>query len=209
MEDLEKYNGVNSFHPGYEMQTMKQIRLFWILFLPLLVGCAHPISKDFRNQVDPALSFNQILQSPNNYVGKKVVFGGMIVKTRNLKNVTEIEVVEKDLDCFGYPSSGDESQGRFLFRKQGYLEAEIFAKGRMVTGGGTVVETKSGKIEEVEYEFPVIEVEELKLWDAPSYGYPPYGYGPYIPGWGIYSYYPYYPYPNRFRRFYYPYPYYW
>lgn len=193
--------------------TMKQIRLFWIVLLLLLVGCAHPISKGFRNQVDPALSFSQIQQSPNDHVGKKVVLGGTIVKTRNLENVTEIEVVEKNLDCFGYPSSGDTSRGRFLFRKQGYLEAEIYTKGRMVTGGGTVVETKSGKIEDVEYEFPVIEVEELKLWDAPypGYGYPPYGYGPYIPGWGIYSYYPYYsyPYPNRFRRLYYPHPYYW
>jgi outer membrane lipoprotein len=186
---------------------LKTTLLFWMLFLPLLAGCAHPISKGFRDQVDPALSFNQILQSPNNHVGKKVVLGGMIVKTRNLQNVTEIEVVEKDLDCFGYPSDGDQSRGRFLFRKQGYLEAEIFVKGRMVTGGGTVVGTQSRKIAEVEYEYPVIEVEELTLWDTPGYRYPAYGYGPYYPGWGIYSYYPYYPYPNRFYGPYY-YPYY-
>ena len=97
-----------------------------------------------------------------------------------------------------------------MFRKQGYLEAEIFAKGRMITGGGTVVGTQSGKIGEVEYEFPVIEVEELKLWDTQDYAYPSY-YGPYMPGWGIYSYYPYYNmnpyYPNRLRRF--GHPYYW
>jgi len=189
---------------------MKQIRLLLILFLLLLASCAHPISKGLRNQVDPALSFNQIQQSPDNFVGKKVVWGGAIVATRNLKDVTEIEVVEKNLDYLGYPSSSNESQGRFLFRKQGYLEAEIFAKGRMITGGGTVVGIKSGKIGEVEYEFPVIEIEEIKLWDAPDYRYPPY-YGPYIPGWGIYSYYPYSTfnpyYPNRLRR--YDYPYYW
>ena len=181
---------------------MKPIRLLWIVFLPLLVGCVHPISKGFRDQVDPALSLTQILQSPDNYVGKKVVLGGSIVQTRNLKNMTEIEVVEKDLDCFGYPSDGDASRGRFVFRIQGYLETKIFAKDRIVTGGGTVVGTQSGRIGEAEYEYPVIEVEELKLWDAPVYRYPPYGYGAYMPGWGIYSYYPY---PNRFRRFYYPY----
>ena len=188
---------------------MKKNGLFWIVFLISLTGCAHPISKGFRNQVDPDLSLNQILQSPDSYVGKKVVLGGAIVETRNLKNVTEIEVVEKDLDCFGYPSLSDESRGRFLFRKQGYLEAQIYAKDRIVTGGGTVVGTQSGKIGEVEYEFPVIEIEELKLWDALDYRYAPYGYGPYIPGWGIYSYYPYYPYhPYRPGRFDYPYPYY-
>jgi outer membrane lipoprotein len=186
---------------------MKRIWLFWIMALPLLaVGCAHPISGKFRDQVDPDLSFTQILTSPNNYVGKKVVLGGVIVQTRNLQNVTEIEVVEKDLDCFGYPSLSDTSQGRFVFRKQGYLEAEIFSKDRIITGGGTVVGTQSGKIGEADYDFPVIEVEELKLWDAPysGYGYPPYGYNPYW-AWGPYPYYSPYPYPNRFRRFYSPY----
>ena len=181
---------------------MKMIRPVWILFLPLLTSCVHPISEGLRNQVDPALSFPQILQFPNTYVSKKVVLGGMIVETRNLENVTEIEVVEKKLDSFGYPSFNDESRGRFLFRKQGYLEAEIFAKGRMVTGGGALVDTKSGKIGEVGYEFPVIEVEELKLWDtpSPSYGYPPYGYGPDWDRLGPYPFSPYYPY-----RFFKPY----
>jgi len=188
---------------------MKQIRPLWIVLLLLLTGCAHPISKGFRNQVDPDLSFSQILRSPDTHVGKKVVLGGTIVRTRNLKNFTEIEVVENDLDCFGYPSIGDQSRGRFVFRKQGYLEKEIFKKGRMVTGGGTIVAAQSGKIEETEYEFPVIVVEELKLWDPPypGYGYPPYGYNPNWMGWGAYPYYPYPPF--RFSPFYYPYPYYW
>ena len=183
------------------MQIMKP--LFWILLL--LNACAHPISGEFRDQVDPDLSFTQVLQSPNDHVGKKVVLGGMIVETRNLKDATEIEVVEKDLDCFGYPNSSDQSRGRFVFRKRGYLEAEIFKKGRMITGGGTLVASQSGKIEETEYQFPVIEVEELKLWDPPysGYGYPPYGYNPNWAGWGMYTYYPYPPF--RFRRFYYPY----
>ena len=82
---------------------MKRIWLFWLLFLPLLAGCAHPISKGFRDQVDPDLSLNQILRSPNNYVGKKVVLGGTIVETRNLENVTEIEVEELKLwDALDY-----------------------------------------------------------------------------------------------------------
>jgi outer membrane lipoprotein len=204
MNGSHKYNKKYQYHG---VGTMKQIRLLLILFLPLLVSCAHPISGEFRNQVDPDLSISQILQSPNNHIGKKVILGGVIVETRNLENVTEIEVVEKELDYTGYPSFSDQSLGRFVFRKQGYLEPEIYTKDRIVTGGGTVVGTQSGKIGEQEYEFPVIELEEIKLWDDPGYIYPPY-YGPYLPGWGIYSYYPYGPYfPYRFRRF--GYPYYW
>ena len=185
---------------------MKPVRLFWILLLPLLAACAHPISKEFRSQVDPAVSLNQILLSPNKYVGKKVVLGGTIVQTRNLKDMTEIEVVEKNLDASGYPNFGYESRGRFVFRKQGYLEAETFAQGRIVTGGGTVVATQTGKIDDAEYEFPVIEVEELKLWDPPvqSYWFPPYAYGPYMADTRVY----YYPFYSRraFMRNYYPNP---
>lgn len=186
---------------------MKPIRLFWMLILPLLAGCAHPISEGFRSQVDPDVSLNQILLTPNNYLGTKVVLGGTIAQTRNLENVTEIEVVEKDLDSFGYPRFGYESRGRFVFRKQGYLEAQSFAKGRIVTGGGTVVATQTGKIDETTYEFPVIEVEELKLWDPPvqSPWFPPYAYGPYMADTQVY----YYPFYSRrfFWRNYYPYPY--
>ena len=185
---------------------MKNTYRILMVFLLLLSACAHPISKEFRNQVDPAVSLNQILQSPNQYLGKKVVLGGTIVETRNLKNVTEIEVVEKYLNSSGYPKFGYESRGRFVFRKKGYLESETFAKGRILTGGGTLVATKPGKIEHTEYEFPVIEVEELKLWDTPvqSYWFPPYAYGPYLAGTNVY----YYPFYSRrlFWRNYYPYP---
>ena len=185
---------------------MKLNRWVGIFLLMALAACAHPISDRLRDQADPALSLTQILKAPNSYIGKKVVLGGMIVETRNREGVTEIEVVEKKLDSFGYPSFGDQSQGRFLFRKQGYLEAAIFSKGRMITGGGTLTGTQSGKIGEGEYEFPVIEVEELKLWDTPTpgYGYPPYPlvYGPY---WGPWGPTPYYPYPRRFYGPYYPY----
>ncbi|NIP99140.1 MAG: hypothetical protein GWM98_00975, partial [Nitrospinaceae bacterium] len=51
--------------------------MYWILLLLLLAGCAHPISQGLRSQADPELSLQQIIQSPNTYIGKKIVLGGV------------------------------------------------------------------------------------------------------------------------------------
>lgn len=187
---------------------MKRFTILWIVLGLALSGCAHPISSGLRSQVDPAVTFVHVLQAPQAYIGKTVVFGGVISETRNLDGITEIEVVEKDLDYSGYPSSGDKSLGRFIFRKKGYLESEIFAKGREVTGAGTLVGTVKGKIGETDYEFPVIEVEELKLWQEniyPYYNFSPYYYGPsWRPFWRPYPFYGY----GFYGRFY-PHRHYW
>lgn len=174
---------------------MKRFHFVLIAMVLFGSGCAHPISSGLRSQVDPAVTFVHVLHAPQSYIGKTVILGGVISETRNLDGVSEIEVVEKDLDYSGYPSSADKSLGRFIFKKKGYLEAEIFSKGRAVTGAGTLIGIVKGKIGEADYDFPVIEVEELKLWEENKY--PNYGYSPYYdyglswqPFWRPYRYYP-------------------
>lgn len=175
--------------------------------LIIIAGCTYPISKQLRSQVNPELTFLQVIKDPQAFLGEKIILGGVIVKTRNLDTGTEIEVVQKDLDAFGYPSEGDESGGRFILRKKGFLEPEIYAAGRVVTGAGVLAESKKGKVDKAEYEFPVVEVEELKLWEPYNYyryGYPPYSY--YDPFWQPYGGY----YPNHYYfhgPYYYPYRY--
>jgi len=165
--------------------------LLLIAQLLTLMACAHPISEGLRQQADPGLTFDQLIENPDHYQGKVVVLGGTIVATRNLAAGTEIEVVEKSLSAYGEPSLSDDTRGRFIFVHPGYLEASVYSKGRSVTGAGKVLGSRIGKVGEREYRFPLIGVEEIKLWED----YAPYPY-----------YYPYgYPYP-----FYYPYyaPYY-
>jgi len=159
----------------------------------------HPIAGTIRDQVDPKLTFTEIFHSPDSFVGKKIILGGEIVVTHNLENVSEIVVVQKSLDSSGYPSDSDNTQGRFIFRQPGYLESEIYSKGRRVTGAGTVVGSKQGQVGETEYRFPVIEIEQIHLWEKPEpfyYSYP-YYWGPYYPGY-------YYPWPRGRSRYFYP-----
>jgi outer membrane lipoprotein len=157
-------------------------------------GCAHVISETARKQTDTGVGFAQVIQNPDAFIGVRLIVGGVIVATRNLPEGTEIEVMQKELDSVGNPKSEDFSRGRFVFRDKGYLEAEIYAKGRRVTGAGKIVGSKTEKIGERDYRYPILEAEELYLWEKEAPAYPPY-----YP-WG---------YPSPFNRYWGYSPYYW
>mgnify|MGYP006097974745 CR=1 FL=1 len=147
------------------------------------IGCAHPISEGLRKSIDSGLKFSVVTENLSQLTNKNVMFGGVIVETRNYPDKTEIEVIQKHLDYFGYPSRGDETEGRFVFVKDGFLEPEIYSKGRYVTGAGKLKGSKNGKIDNREMKLPVIEVAELRLWEdfskTPYFYSNPYSYGPY------------------------------
>ena len=150
---------------------------FIFVFIFGLIGCYHPLPHELLKDIDETLTFDRMLETPEVFIGKRVMFGGAIVETRVLSEGTEIEVIQKKIDFTGYPEAGDESGGRFIFFQKGFLEPEIYSKGRGVTGIGRLTRTQMGKVGERPYEFPVIEVEEIKLLDdikRNPYFYPPY-----------------------------------
>jgi len=165
-----------------KIPSLRPLALPWLYGLILaavgLQACAHPISEGLRRRADPELTFARLLENPDLYRGKTLVLGGTIVATRNLERGSEIEVVQKELSSFGEPSLSDDTGGRFIFVHPGYLEATVFSKGRSVTGAGKVLGSRVGKVGDREYRFPLIEIEELKLWEEyPAYPYYyPYGY---------------------------------
>jgi outer membrane lipoprotein len=168
-------------------------------FLLAIFACAHPISQGMRETLDPGVSLPSLFTSPDVYIGKKVMLGGVIVETRNLPEKSEIELVQKEIDSSGRVSGKDTTLGRFIFRKQGYLESEIYTKGRKLIGAGQVVGSQPGKIGDRDYLFPVVEAEELHLekdyQQTPYYNDPfyPYYYQPfYFPSNRYYYYHPYY-----------------
>ncbi len=152
---------------------------WWVVWALLLAGCVHPLSKQARDSVDPTISLPQLFENPESQSGKRVILGGEIVETRNLPDKSEIEVVQKPVDSFGTIEGGDATLGRFLFVKPGYLEGEVFAKGRKVIGAGRIAGGQTGKLGEADYTYPVIEADELHLEE--EYQYPPYYYDPFYP----------------------------
>lgn len=148
-----------------------------MLSLLLLPACMHPISEKLRLQADKQTSFEQVLDSPEKHFGSRFLWGGVIAETRNLNNGSEIEIVQKEIDGLGYPDRGDETSGRFIFFTPDYLESTVYAKGRYIVGIGILRKVRTGRVGEMEYMFPIIELEEQHLWENmdPS-AYPQYFY---------------------------------
>jgi outer membrane lipoprotein len=62
------------------------------------------------------------------------------------------------------------------------LDPIVYRKGREITLAAEFLETKKGKIDDMEYIYPVFEIRQIYLWDEMRhyYNYPYYNY-PYDP----------------------------
>lgn len=167
---------------------MKKLLLLFIS-ATLLSGCAHVISRDMLDQVDQEITFPDLRNNPSHYKGETVLLGGVIVDTDMEKNGTLLEIYQTRLDRIGEPIHLDRSQGRFLAQYNGFLDSEIWRKGRKVTVAGTVEGEKTGKLGNMNYRYPYLRVKEIHLWQERTYTYEPYPwygwrpYGPWGPWW--------------------------
>ncbi|WP_162549531.1 Slp/YeaY family lipoprotein [Halorhodospira halochloris] len=130
----------------------------------LLAGCASPVPEQLRSAPDDAPTLTQVRDAPQEYQGKRVRWGGAIADVHNKPDYTEIEIVERPLGRHGRPQDRDETQGRFMFRVDGFLEPTTYSPGRYITVLGEVAGEREGRIDEHEYTYPVVEAEDYHLW---------------------------------------------
>lgn len=133
--------------------------LLVLMACSVLTGCTSALSPELTKAADAALTFTLLQTEPDAHRGKTVILGGVIAETRNLKNGTEIEIVQKELDLWGKPRRTDRTGGRFLVRHRAFLDPLIYAPGREITVGGTFTGA--------ERDMPVIAAKEMRLWDRP------------------------------------------
>ena len=170
-------------------QILCLLLLSIFVFLP---GCAHVISKDVRAEVDPTLSFRQVLQDPNSFKGKTVLWGGEIIQTTNQKDgSTLIETLERPLGRQGEPDQTSPSEGRFLVLSEKYMDSYIYRRGKRITVAGEILGEKTKPLGEMDYHYPLISIKQIYLW--PVYDYVPSPYYPYYyydPWWRPTPWYP-------------------
>ncbi len=172
-----------------------------------VAGCAsRVVPPELSARVNRELSFEELSQNPNRYLGELVVYGGVIISSKNRAEGTELEIMQKPLDRTDEPLDVDTSHGRFLALYPGYLETAVYTKDRRITVVAEVTGREERPVGEMRYAYPTLRVHSIRLWPAYAerpyyYPHPYYWYGPrYDPYWHRYGY-PYYPY--------YPYPYGW
>lgn len=139
------------------------------VFIPMvfaifsLAGCASGPGFDTKG-VDTRLSPRQSVAQMSSVKGRSVIWGGVIVASTNLKDATQLEILAYPLDSSQGPILEDQSMGRFLAMRTGYLETADYTQGRLITIKGTLSGTQLGKIGETEYTYPVVNIQQMHLW---------------------------------------------
>ena len=160
-------------------------RIFWmVLGLAVFISSCAPLSKEVMRQVDESLTYGVVQKDLQRYVGKTVLWGGVIVGTNNKQGETTLQIRQTDLDIERRPKNLDASAGRFIVRYAGFLDPAIYQAGREITVGGEIVGAETLPLGGVQYTFPVLLAKELHLWEKIGPYYYPYGYYP--PYWGPY-----------------------
>lgn len=180
---------------------MKKIYLISFILLAL-TACSPVLNRDLMNRGIREVPFGGLREMPDAYQGKLFILGGLIVESRFTEKGSQIEALAVPVDSHGYLESTAHSQGRFLAvnpRSQGLLDPLVFRRGREVTIAGTFIEARKGKIDEMDYVYPVFEIKEIYLWEERrDYYFDPLYY-PYYPS--------YYNSPFMYDRWGRPYPY--
>jgi outer membrane lipoprotein len=94
----------------------------------------------------------------------QVLWGGVIVSSINLQQVTQFEVLAYPLDSNQRPDIDKTAVGRFIAIQQGYVEINEYEQGKQISVSGTLQELRTGSIGETTYTYPVIQIAQLHLW---------------------------------------------
>lgn len=167
---------------------LQTVTLRLVLTAPLLVivGCT-TIPDELQPVDDAQPSVAQVLQAPDAYQGRVVVWGGTIAEVTNLADGTRLEVVSRPLNRNQRPLEVDRSEGRFHAWVPGFLDPQVHAPLRVVTVRGTVVGVNTGVIGAFPYTFPEVDAASVHLWPPaepePRVIYRDPFWGPWGPYW--------------------------
>jgi outer membrane lipoprotein len=170
---------------------MKDIPCIVLSLFLFVSGCAPVISKELRTKVAREITLRELLQDPDLHKGKLVLWGGVIIGAKNVKQGTLIELLQKPADRRGRPRDVDQSDGRFMALYEGYLDPAIYSQGREVTVAGEVKGKRVLPLGEIEYAYPLISIKEIYLWPPKikerfhpyPYWHYPWWYDPYWGHW--------------------------
>jgi outer membrane lipoprotein len=133
--------------------------LIVLLTIVVLSGCVsvpEPLRGDY-----PPLTPNAVTARD---IGQDIRWGGIILATQPDENQTCFEVLSRQLSTGMRPLVEDMTQGRFIACRDGFLDPEVFVKGREVTLTGEVVQMDQRLVGEFEYRYPVIAARFITMW---------------------------------------------
>ena len=123
-----------------------------------------------QQQVDQSVSFAELKANPAAYQGKTIMVSGIVLKSKRVKDRTEIEVLQIPTRSGAMPTKDRaRSQGRFLAVKSGeFLDPAVVDAGTPVTVVGEVGLPSLGPWTRGNTPIPVLEIKHLVDWDEVS-----------------------------------------
>ncbi len=143
-------------------------KVILVFLFILFSGCATVMDTKEFGDVERNITLREVVNNPEGYVGKLVLWGGKILKVTNKREGTLIEILQLPLDRSGRPKDVDKSAGRFLVLQRGYLDSAIYRKGRLITVIGGIRGVKTKPLDEIQYEYPYLIARKLHLWKTLS-----------------------------------------
>jgi outer membrane lipoprotein len=137
--------------------------IFLLTLLGLLSACASTPVFDTTN-TDRSLTPQNAIAEPDASRGKTVLWGGIILDTKNLADSTQIELLAYPLSHDQRPLPDNRPLGRILIKKSGFLDPASYAQGKKLTVLGRVEGNLQGKVGESTYTYPIVNAEQLQLW---------------------------------------------
>ncbi len=160
---------------------MRAGRLFPLLTAFMAAGmvaaCAPAFSQAALDRVDRTVSFKQLQADPDAFRGTWVMAGGIIIETRNTRDGTSVEVLERPLDRHGRPIDTDVSAGRFIIWSPGFLDPAVYPPGKPISVIGEVSGQEVRPLGEMHYRYPVLDAKELHAWEPHSSPRVSFGFG--------------------------------
>ena len=164
-----------------------------VALLVTLTGCASTQEAgDGSDAQTQALTFLQVKAAPDSLKGQAVVFGGVVLTARRLKDGTRIEILQLPLDRSTRPGYDlTQSQGRFIAIQRAFLDPATLPPGTRFTVTGEISGAITLPLDETDYTYPVIDIKQLHVWprseDVAPCSRLCMGPGPYwSPYWGPY-----------------------
>jgi outer membrane lipoprotein len=149
---------------------------FWV-WLCLLGGCLTPPPTApvyFKQSLDH-LPLSTLQKDIPGNIGKKVMYGGIIVEVQNYSASTEMVISERPLNYQDIPIKTGYSSGYYLAVFKGYLDRLVYAPGRLMTVAGEVIGQRVEERYGIFYIYPVIHAQFFHLWPPQEpYYYPPW-----------------------------------
>jgi len=153
----------------------------------VLTACAPVLDRGLMERGAREFQLFHLVETPEVFKDHLFILGGVIVETKLTEMGSQIEALFIPVNASGYLKDTSQYQGRFLAvysRSKGILDPLVFKKGREITLAGDFMGVRKGKIDQMEYAYPVFEIRQIYLHE--EYQNYPYAW-PYYP-----YYYPYY-----------------